>query len=162
MPVLDVGEDGTWIVMPLADSNLEEVRDAVEWTDERILELLEQLVVPLEAAHDVPHGGRHLWIIGRDRALALHEHLLAGLVGEARGLDDHVAALGLAVAGRRLVEVVVADLAADDDGEDDEQDPADDRRLAVVGAPVGRAGGGRVAGVGARGDTNAEPADGRG
>ena len=90
---------------------------------------------PLQAAHDVLHGGRHLRIAGLDRALALHEHLLAGLVGEACGLDDHVAAHGLAVALRRLVDVVQADLAADDGGEDDEQDPAEDGRLAVLGAP---------------------------
>ena len=74
-------------------------------------------------------------IAGLDRALALHEHLLAGLLGEAGGLDDHVAALGLAAARRRLVEVVLADLAADDGGEDDEQDPAEDGGLAVLGAP---------------------------
>ena len=86
-------------------------------------------------AHDVLHGGGHLRIAGLDRALALHEHLLAGLVGEARGLDDHVAAHGLAVALRRLVDVVQADLAADDGGEDDEQDPAEDGRLAVLRAP---------------------------
>ena len=98
---------------------------------ERALDLRDA-VDPLEAAHDVPHGGGHLRIAG---ALALHEHLLARLLGEAGGLDDHVAALGLAAAGRRLVEVVLADLAADDDGEDDEQDPADDGRLAVLGAP---------------------------
>ena len=42
---------------------------------------------------------------GSPDALALHEHLLAGLLGEARGLDDHVAALGLAAARRRLVEL---------------------------------------------------------
>ena len=52
---------------------------------------------PLQAADDVRDGGGH-----RDRRLALDEHLLAGLLGEARGLDEHVAALGLAVARRRL------------------------------------------------------------
>ena len=41
---------------------------------------------PLEASDDVPDGGR------RVRTLALHEHLLPGLLGEAGGLDDHVAA----------------------------------------------------------------------
>ena len=43
-------------------------------------------------------GRGHLRIAGLDRALALDEHLLAGLLREARGVDDHVAALGLAVA----------------------------------------------------------------
>jgi hypothetical protein len=90
---------------------------------------------PLQAAHDVPHGVRHLRIVGLDRALALHEHLLAGLVGEACSLDDHVATLGLAIARRRLVDVVLADLAAEDGSEDDEQDPAKDGRLAVLRAP---------------------------
>ena len=88
-----------------------------------------------EAAHDVLHGGGHLRIVGPGGALALHEHLLAGLVGEARGLDDHVAALGLAAALRRLVDLVQADPAADDGGEHDEQDPAEDGRLAVLRAP---------------------------
>ena len=94
---------------------------------ERALDLRDALD-PLEPAHHVPHGG--------GRALALDEHLLAGLLGEARGLDDHVAALGLAAAGRRLVEVVLADLAADHDGEDDEHDPSEDGRPAVLGAPT--------------------------
>ena len=69
--------------------------------------------IRLEAADDVLDGGGDLRIVGLDRALALHEHLLAGLVGEARAVDDHVAALGLAAARRRVVEVVLADLAAD-------------------------------------------------
>ena len=94
--------------------------------------IVRDAVDPLEPAHDVPHGGGVTRIAG---ALALHEHLLARLLGEAGGLDDHVAALGLAAARRRLVEIVLADLAADDDGEDDEQDPAEDGRLAVLGAP---------------------------
>ena len=87
---------------------------------------------PLEARRDVTHRGGHLKIV---RALALHEHLLAGPVGEARGRDDLLAALGLAAPPRRVVEIVLADLAADDGGEDDEQDPAEDGRLAVLGAP---------------------------
>ncbi len=66
---------------------------------ERALDLRDAVDL-LQAPHDVLHGGRHLRIAGLDRALALHEHLLAGLIGEARGLDDHVAPLGLAAAGR--------------------------------------------------------------
>ena len=74
-------------------------------------------------------------IAGPDGALALHEHLLARLLGEARGLDDHVAALGLAAAPRRLVEVVLADLAADTAARTTNSDPAEDGRPAVLGAP---------------------------
>jgi hypothetical protein len=88
---------------------------------------------PLEPARDVPHGGGHGGSVG---ALALDEHLLLGLLREAGGLDDHVAALGLAAAGRRFLEVVLADLAADHDGEDDEHDPSEDRCLPMLGAPT--------------------------
>jgi hypothetical protein len=90
----------------------------------------------LQACHDVPHGGG-----GRAR-FALDEHLLARPVGEAGGLDDHVAAVGLAAARGRLVEIVVADPAADHDGEDDERDPAQDgcRRRARQSQPRARAG----------------------
>ena len=86
-----------------------------------------------EAAHDVAHGGGDL--ADHRRALALDEHLLAGLLGEARGRDEHVAALGLAAARRGLVDLVLADPPADDGGEDDEHDPAEDGRLAVLRAP---------------------------
>ena len=89
-------------------------------------------VDPLEPAHDLAGGGGRGGIAG---ALALNEHLLARALGEAGGLDDHVAALGLAAPGGRVVEVVLADAAADDHGEDDEQDPAEDGRPAVLGAP---------------------------
>jgi hypothetical protein len=107
---------------------------------ERALDLGDALDL-LQALHDIPHGGRHLRSVRRDRALALHEHLLAGLVGEPRGLDDHVAALGLAVTGGRLVEVVLPHRAAEDGRQDDEQDPAQDGCLAVVGTPSTGAGG---------------------
>jgi hypothetical protein len=60
---------------------------------------------------------------------------VAAPVREAGGLDDHVAALGLAAAPRRLVEVLLPDLAPEHGGEDDEQDPAEDGGLAVLGAP---------------------------
>src|SRR5204863_1512968 len=90
---------------------------------------------PVQALDDVPHSGGDPRSVGLDRSLALHQDLLAGLLGEARGLHDHVAALGLAVAGGRLVEIVLTDLAADEDGQDDEDDPAHDSGLAVVGTP---------------------------
>jgi hypothetical protein len=59
---------------------------------ERALDLGDA-VDPLQPPHDIPHRCRHLRIAGTDRALALHEHLLPGLLGEAGGLDEHVAAL---------------------------------------------------------------------
>ncbi len=83
---------------------------------------------------------------GSSAALALDQHQLARLVGEAGGRDDHVAALGLAAARRRLVDLVQADPAADDGGEDDEQDPAEDRGLAVLRAPA-TGSGGEIAGL---------------
>ena len=85
-----------------------------------------------ESAHDVLDGRGDLRVID---ALALDQHLLAGLVGETGGRDEHVAPLGLAAAGRRLVDLVQADPSADDGGEHDEQDPAEDGRLAVLRAP---------------------------
>jgi hypothetical protein len=88
-------------------------------------------VDPLQAPHDVLDSGGDLRVAG---SLALDEHLLARAVREAGG-DEHVGALGFAAAGRGLVEIVLADLAAYHDGEDDEQDPADDGCLAVMGAP---------------------------
>ncbi len=104
----------------LASSGLSMSRDAVD--------------LP-EATDDVLHGGGHFRIAGLDRALALDEDALADGLGEAGVGDDHVAALGLAVAHRRRLEVLLADLAADHGGEDDEEDPADDGGLAVGGTP---------------------------
>jgi hypothetical protein len=85
-----------------------------------------------EPAHDVLHGRGDLRII---RALALDEHLLARLIREPGGRDEHVAPLGLAAARRRLVDLVQPDPSADDGGEHDEQDPAEDGRLAMLRAP---------------------------
>ena len=87
----------------------------------------------VEPEHDVLDGGHDLRIAD---TVALHEHPLTGLLGEAGGVDDHVAALGLAVALRRFVDVVLADLAAEDGGQDDERDPAEDGRLAVLRTPT--------------------------
>ncbi len=101
---------------------------------QRALDVRDAVDLP-EPAHDVLHRGGDRRIIGLDRALALDEHALADRLGEARVVDDHRAALGLAVAARRLLEVLLADLAADEGGEDDEEDPADDGRLAVGGTP---------------------------
>ena len=75
------------------------------------------------------------------RALALHEHLLVGLLREAGGGDRLVGGAGLAVAGVLVGQHPLPDGAAEHGGEDDEGDPAEDRALAVVGAPAARAGG---------------------
>ena len=48
---------------------------------------------PPQPRHDVLHGGARSVAVS-----TLHEHPLVGLLGEVRGLDDHVAALGLAAA----------------------------------------------------------------
>ena len=73
-----------------------------------------------ETADDVLHRGGDLGVARLDRALALDEHLLAGLLGEVGRLDEHVAALGLAAAGRRLVDLVDPDPPADHGGQHDE------------------------------------------
>src|SRR5262249_273371 len=85
-----------------------------------------------QPAHHVLHGRGDGRIV---TALALDEHLLAGLVREARGVDDHVAALGLAVAGRGVLDHVLADAAPEHGGEDDERDPSEDGGLSVLRAP---------------------------
>ena len=84
---------------------------------------------PLQAAHDVSDRG------GQLRIVPLDEHPLAGLVGKARGFDEHVAALGLAVARGRRLEVVLTNAATEHGGEDDEGNPSEDRGLAVLRAP---------------------------
>ena len=48
---------------------------------------------PPQPRHDVLHGSAPLRPVS-----TLHEHPLVGLLGEVGGLDDHVAALGLAAA----------------------------------------------------------------
>ena len=106
---------------------------------ERALDVADALEL-VEAAHDVLDGGGHLRRIGLDRALALHEHALADGVGEAGVVDDHRAALGVAVAGSSLLEVLLADVAAHHGGEDDEEDPSEDGGLAVRGTPSACAG----------------------
>jgi hypothetical protein len=58
---------------------------------ERALDVGDALDLP-EPAHDILHGRGDRWIAGLRRALALDQHLLAGLLGEAGGIDDHVAA----------------------------------------------------------------------
>ena len=79
---------------------------------ERALDVADALDLA-EATDDVLHGGGDLRIVGLDRALALDQDALADRLGEAGGGDDHVAALGLAVAHRRRLDVLLADLAAD-------------------------------------------------
>ena len=99
------------------------------------LSMSETPLICAEAVDDVLDGGGDLRTVGLDRALALDQHALADLVGVVRVVDDHVVALGLAVAHLRRLEVLLADLAADHGGEDDEEDPAEDGCLAVRRAP---------------------------
>ena len=55
--------------------------------------------------------------------------------GKVGVVDDDVVALGLAVAHLRRLEILLADLTADDGREHYEQDPADDGRLPVRRTP---------------------------
>lgn len=59
LPVLDVGEDGTWLVMPLAEGNLRDFRTMVS-SDEQILDLLKQIATALSAAHGASYVHRDL------------------------------------------------------------------------------------------------------
>ena len=102
---------------------------------ERALDVLDALDA-LEAVDDVLDGGGDLRIVGLDRALALDEHALADLLREAGVVDDHGAPLGVAVARGGVLQLVLPDLAADHGGEDDEQDPAEDRCLSMRRAPA--------------------------
>jgi hypothetical protein len=90
----------------------------------------------LEPGHDVVDGGGEAGVAAREPALALHEHLLAGLLREAGIRDGLVGSTGLAVAHVLVGEVVDADRTADHGGEDDEEDPAENRALAVLCAPA--------------------------
>ena len=67
----------------------------------------------LQPTDDVLHRGGHLRIAGLDRALALDEHALADLLREAGVVDDHRAALGVAVARGGVLQRALTDLPAD-------------------------------------------------
>jgi hypothetical protein len=101
---------------------------------QRAVDLGDAVELPEPADHLLDRGV-DLRIVGLDRPLALDEHLLDDLVGIVGGLDDHLAALGLAVAGSRDVELLHADAAADGEGEDHEGEPSEDGGLAVLRAP---------------------------
>ena len=94
----------------------------------------------LELRHDVVDRGGELRVAVRGLALALHEHLLAGLLREACSRDGLVGGARLAVAHVLVRQVVHTDGAADEGGEDDEEDPTEDRALAVLCAPATGAG----------------------
>src|SRR3954463_4161933 len=80
---------------------------------ERALDVADALDLT-EATDDVLHRGGDLWIVGPDRALALDEDALVDLLRVAGVVDDDGAALGIAVARGRLLEVLLADVAADE------------------------------------------------
>jgi hypothetical protein len=95
----------------------------------------------VQAAHDVAHGGARLRVAGGGAAHALDEHLLPGLLGKTGGGDRLVGDSGLAVAGVLAIELLLADRTACDRRDDDERQPAEDRRLAMLRAPAAGAGG---------------------
>jgi len=104
----------------------------VEWALDRA-----HPVDGLQAADDVLHGSGDPGLTGPGGGtLALHEHLLGHLLRKV-GRGDHVlAALGLAVAGFGLLQIRLANAAADHRGDDDEGDPAEDRGPAVRCTPT--------------------------
>ena len=87
---------------------------------------------------DVLDRGREGGVGRRERA-ALDEDALAGGLLEA-GVEDPVHPAGLARARRVRVDRLRADHAAEREGDDDEREPAERRRLPVVGAPAAHAG----------------------
>ncbi len=89
----------------------------------------------LQAGDGVVDRGGERGIADLDRAAALDEHLLVGLVGEAAVVDRAVGDLRAAVARVRVVELLGADGASDDEGGDDERKPAEDGLLAVLRTP---------------------------
>ena len=88
----------------------------------------------LETLGDVgDHGAELRASVVRRRALDQHglvDPLGVGAVDDLRG------AAGVADAGLPCVSVWVPDVAAEHERQHDEDDPADDRRLAVPGAPA--------------------------
>jgi hypothetical protein len=90
----------------------------------------------LEARDHVRDRGLERWIADLDGALALDEDLLLGGVAEV-GIGDRVISdLRLTVAVVLLGDRLLADGTADHERDDDERQPAEDRRLAVAGAPA--------------------------
>ena len=103
---------------------------------QRGLDVLDVLGL-LEPGDDVVDPGLDGGIIEVQLAVAgLDEHLLVGLVREVRVVDRGVGDARLAVAGVLVGERVGADRAAEDEGGDHEGEPAADRDLAVLRAPI--------------------------
>ena len=107
---------------------------------------LPHLRVRVERLHDILDCGLERRIVG-GKGFGLDQDDLGLLVGRLReaGLDDLVCGGGLADGEVVLLEVLGADLAADDDGGDYEREPAEDGCLPVVRAPPAHAGGEIVA-----------------
>jgi hypothetical protein len=105
-----------------------------ELTRERVLDLADALR-PAERVDDVADGRLELRVLDGQAVLALDEHGLGRDLGEAGGLDDLVAALGLSVAHVLVGELLLADHPAEDGREDHEGEPAEDRLLAMLRAP---------------------------
>src|SRR6266545_4136387 len=88
----------------------------------------------LDAAEDVVDGGTERGIVCCQR-LALNEHRLAGPRPEL-GLDQPGRAPGLAGNRVVLLELDRAGCLADEDGDDNEREPAEDRDLPMACAPA--------------------------
>ena len=100
-----------------------------------VLDELEPAQLPLEVVDRRTEAGAvHVL-----RSAALDEHLLACMVGEATG-DDLVGATAFPRAEILVALVDHAGRRADEDGRDDERQPAEDRGLAVSSAPPPGAG----------------------
>jgi hypothetical protein len=112
---------------------------------ERRLDLVDALRV-LEARDDILDGGRELRITDLHGALALHEHLLLRGVAEIGLRDGLVGDLGRAVAVVLVCDGLLADGSRQEHRDHDERQPAEDRGLAMSGAPP-RGAGGEVLGL---------------
>src|SRR4051794_10768306 len=87
-----------------------------------------------ESADDVADRGTECRVV-RGQRRALHEHRFAGL-GPELVLDQPGRAAGLAGNRVVLLELGRAGGDADNDGEDDESEPAEDRDLPMSSAPT--------------------------
>jgi hypothetical protein len=94
----------------------------------------------LEPGDDVAHGGRERRVARADGPAALDQDLLADLVGKAGVRDGPVGHLGGAVPRVLRVEGPHPHRSAEDGGEQDEGEPAEDGLLAMGGAPAAHPG----------------------
>ena len=79
------------------------------------------------------------WGVRSNRAAALNQHMLVGLVGEVGLRDRAVGGARLAVALVLVGDLLLADRAAEHERDDDEGQPSEDGGLSMPRAPAGRA-----------------------